>query len=423
MKRIQSANRQRVGLSSRTVPVIAHGALAPIGSAIRSGATLSEALVALLVMSIGVVSLASLFPIAVLKTARANQLTVATNVRYNAEAMMNVYPWIYSDPNPVDRNQNSNPFDDYDFSNSGPYLFDPLATIPGRPVPMPTVVGLLPRFGGGFDASAQLADSICSGSDTWTLLHDGTVVNMNTARTQIELGDLSNVAIQWPGANQMRAQVFFNGGKSSVSRMVTAIGANNALLFTEDINGNNMLDNGEDQNGNFALDAHALPAGTTFESARLESRERRYTWLLTVRPQDTGGSFIGGISAKPTFNVSVVVYFGRGFSPQEEQVYGTVPSGVPAVQNLLTGSTAVLIEGRKVFNVSWPAGSTPSLKRGGYVLDAQNGRWYQIENYTDTTGATSSTVTLASNILEPSTLVVFPRGVVDVFPIAPQTPE
>src|SRR5438128_7036080 len=86
----------------------------------RTGATLSEALVALLIMAIGVISLASLFPIAVLKTARANQLTTATDIRYNAEAMMKVYPWIFSDPNPADTGgplgfADGIPFNDYDF--------------------------------------------------------------------------------------------------------------------------------------------------------------------------------------------------------------------------------------------------------------------------------------------------------------------
>ena len=443
MKRTQLNLSQRSRLElqpfqdvTRSDPVCAHddergsclSALRKSGWRSRSGATLSEALVALLVMSIGVVSLASLFPVAVLKTARANQLTIATNLRYNAEALMKVYPWIYADPNPVDTAiqgviPDGNPFNDYDFSASRPYLFDPLATIPGRPVPMPTALGILPRYSGGFDVSAATADAICSGPDTWSLIHEASVTSMNAGFTQMELNDLNAVGIQWPGPNQMRVQIFFNGGKSSMTRMVTGIGTNNVLLWTEDINGNSTLDANEDQNGNFVLDAHALPGVITYESARLESRERRFTWLLTVRPQDTGASFTGSLGAKPSFDVSVVVYFGRGFSPQEEQVYGTVPVGVPAVLNLVGSSTVTLQEGSRLFTVTWPSGSTPAIKRGGYVLDAQHGYWYQVENYTDTTGSTSSVVTLTSNILERSTLVAFPRGVVDVFPISSQTPE
>lgn len=420
MKRLSLTPRS----SRRSWPQALHAA--------RAGATLSEALVALLVMAIGVISLASLFPIAVLKTAKANQLTNATDIRYNAESMMKIYPWIFSDPNPIDTSGPAGipdglPFNDYDFSAGRAFLFDPLATIPGRPVPMPVAMGLLPRYGGGFDTSAagtaEAADAICSGPDTWSLLHDNTITTMNAARTQMNVNSANTVTLQWPGPNQMRVQIFYNGGKSSLTRMITSLGAGNALIWTEDINGNTTLDAGEDQNRNGVLDTHALPAGITYETARLESRERRYTWMLTVRPQDASYSFSGGVGAKPNFDVTVVVFFGRGFSLQDERVYGTVPAGVPAVPNLAAGSTVTNFnEGQTDFVMTWPAGETPTLKRGGWLLDAIHGYWYQIDNYTDTTGATTSTIRLTSTILDSSTLIVVPRGVVDVFPIRPQTP-
>lgn len=420
--------------------------------ATRAGATLSEALVALLIMAIGVISLASLFPIAVLKTAKANQLTTATDIRYNAEAMMKVYPWIFSDPNPADTGgptgiPDTLPFNDYDFSAGRPFLFDPQGCVgtPWRPAPLPgapgyvgvvppgTGLGLLPRYGGGFSASLREADKICSGRDTWSLLHDNTISNFNAALTQ---GDLSNLnlaglppvepappALPVAGGAQMRLQLFYNGGKSSLTRMVTGFSGAGTVLWTEDINGNSMLDSGEDQNGNLALDLHPLPTGISFETARLESRERRYSWMLTVRPQDASSSFTGGLGANPNFDVTVVVFFGRGFSLQDERVYGTLPAGSPAVPNLAAGSTVVNFnEGQPDFVMTWPAGETPNLKRGGWILDAMNGYWYQVDNYTDTTGATTSTVRLTSTILEPSTLLVVPRGVVDVFPIRPQSP-
>ena len=52
----------------------------------RTGTTLSEVLVSMLIMSIGVVSLAALFPISVLRTAQATQLTHSVFLRNNAEA-------------------------------------------------------------------------------------------------------------------------------------------------------------------------------------------------------------------------------------------------------------------------------------------------------------------------------------------------
>jgi hypothetical protein len=392
----------------------------------RRGATLSEVLVSLLIMAIGVVSLASLFPISVLKTARASQLTVATNVRNNAESMMKLYPHIYQDPTQP-------PYNNVGFSVGQPFLFDPQATLvtrmepmPGSAaytaVPRPCGVGLLSRWGGGFDVNADAADAICAGPDSWTLRHEGTI--SNPSATQMNVSELSSLdfsslpaagGIRNPGKNQMRVQIFFNSGKSSVSRMITGIGAGNSLIWTEDVNGNSMLDPGEDQNGNFSLDMHSLPglpAGMSYETARLESRERRYTWMLTVRPN---------------VDVKVVVYYGRGFSNDEEQIYGTAPPmSTVTIPNLVAGSSVTMPPPNtqsNVFTVTWPAGQQPFLKRGGFVFDAQYGNWYQIENYSDPGFGNSSTVTLTSNLFtppaaaNPCSLLMFPRGVVDVFPI------
>lgn len=405
----------------------------------RAGATLTEALVALMIMAIGVISLASLFPIAVLKTARANQLTAATDVRYNAESMMKLYPWIFSDPNPADTGPNGIPdglpFNDYDFASGNAFLFDPqgLVVDTSRPTSGIPAIGLLPKFGGGFDGSMAAADAVTASPDTWKVQHEGQVLAMNAAQTQLDLSDLNPlkvpaIQVAYPamplpspiqGFATQRVQVYYNGGKSSLARNVTQI-TGTTIIWSEDINNNSMLDAGEDQNQNGVLDLHPLPAGITYETAKLESRERRYTWLLTVRPQDVGASFTGGLGAKPSFDVTVVVFFGRGFSLESEQVYGTLPAGLPAVPNGI-GGTALMPEGSQFFTVSWPANFDPQLKRGGYVLDAQNGYWYQIENYTDPTVG-SSTIKLTTNILETSTLVAFPKAVVDVFPIAPQTP-
>jgi hypothetical protein len=408
----------------------------------RQGATLSEVLVSLLIMAIGVVSLASLFPISVLKTARASQLTVATNIRYNAESMMHLYPFIFTDPDPRDANGDFRLFNDYNFAQGQPFLFDPLAAVAGRvdpmpgasdytAVPFPCGVGLLNRFGGGFNSSNEAAEAICGGPDSWTLRHEGSITVMDPTRTQMNLSDLNlNFSslpngpggVKLPGANQMRAQIFFNGGKSSVTRMITGIGPGNTLMWTEDLNGNNTLDiaQGEDQNNNYGLDLHTLPGGITYESARLESHERRYTWLLTVRPQDVGSSFSSSL-VQTNFDVDVVVYYGRGLTNDEELIFGTQPqNSTVQIPNLVGGSALLLSDGNNSFTVSWPNGQQPYLKRGGYILDAQNGLWYQIENYSDPGIGNVSVVTLTSVILKSSTLVMFPRGVVDVFPIGAQ---
>src|SRR5262245_38569273 len=61
----------------------------------RPGTTLSEVLISLLVMSVGVVSLATLFPISVLRSLQATHLTNAANLRYNVESFLSIRPQLF----------------------------------------------------------------------------------------------------------------------------------------------------------------------------------------------------------------------------------------------------------------------------------------------------------------------------------------
>ncbi len=54
----------------------------------RSGSTLTEVLISVMVIGIGAVSVATLFPLSVMRAVRANQLTQGTILRYNAEEQM-----------------------------------------------------------------------------------------------------------------------------------------------------------------------------------------------------------------------------------------------------------------------------------------------------------------------------------------------
>ena len=349
---------------------------------LRGGATLSEALVALLIMSIGVISLASLFPIAVLKTARANQLTVATDIYKNAKQLTDLHPEILSP------------------GVSPPFIFDPLATAPGRKVALPNRLGLIPRISGVYANTMVAAETMCAGNDTWTVNHDDAITSIDANRTGIQLNGLTSTnSLTFPGANQMRVQIFYNGGKSSFTRMITGITAGPTLTWSEALAGG-------DQNGNGVIDVRALPAGITYESAKVETRVRRYTWTMTVSPR---ASFAD-------ITVKYAIFYGREFSLDDEQVYGVVPQGSNIVlQNAVPGSAVRLSTNNLYVTVSWPAGQQPNIKRGGWLFDAQNGFWHQIENYTDYSLTNSTTITLTAKPDFSSQLLVFPRGVVDVF--------
>ena len=61
---------------------------------LRAGVTLTEVLVSVVIMSIGVVLLSTLLPISILRTAQATQLTHAVFMRNNAEAAIESDPRI-----------------------------------------------------------------------------------------------------------------------------------------------------------------------------------------------------------------------------------------------------------------------------------------------------------------------------------------
>ena len=58
----------------------------------RGGATLMEVLMSVMIMGLGVIPLATLFPISVQRSAQATKLTNATILRYNAEALVDAFP-------------------------------------------------------------------------------------------------------------------------------------------------------------------------------------------------------------------------------------------------------------------------------------------------------------------------------------------
>lgn len=64
----------------------------------RAGATLTEVLMALLVMSVGVVAVITLFPLSLVSSIRASQLTTAKIFKDNIEEMVHIVPEMLSPP-------------------------------------------------------------------------------------------------------------------------------------------------------------------------------------------------------------------------------------------------------------------------------------------------------------------------------------
>ena len=91
----------------------------------RSGATLTEVLMAIFVMSIGVVSVVTLFPLAILRAVHATQLTNSKVLEENIEEFIGTNRWMLRG-SPVDRQLDPTNASDRNTYINSPCVIDPL---------------------------------------------------------------------------------------------------------------------------------------------------------------------------------------------------------------------------------------------------------------------------------------------------------
>lgn len=122
----------------------------------RSGSTMMEVMVALALTLIGVVSVLSIFPISVARSINAHNLTQATDLRYTAEAMIDLYPYLVYNPS----------YKDAAYHVGENYIVDPLGWIQasGDAVHQP-LYGTANRYNGGL-TTLTAADKIFTSPDT-----------------------------------------------------------------------------------------------------------------------------------------------------------------------------------------------------------------------------------------------------------------
>ena len=412
----------------------------------RAGVTLSEVLMSLLIMGIGVVSLATLFPISTLRTLEATNLTRATVLRYNAEGIIRSFPQMVHNP---DGNPNTN-------EGGRSYIVDPLGWFvqhdtQGQPAPgvvqavrdrfthnRPTSVTLplavdannnllADRFLGDFAnqpllfRNADTARSICSLPDTFTRQAEGFAVPGSATPTSVTFPsevDLTTVhdmvqaaitggAVATDPVPGLRITVSDFTGHFSDVRTIVADPTNTSgstIVFIP------------------ALSNRVLNPDVGF--LRIESEAAGYTWMLTVRKRFDG-----------TANVDIVTFYKRDFSKVAEQVYvggfrmfTLGADGAPGVQGVdddgINGTddpgeigylTSDDLPNNRVI-VDWTPSlyatkpERPPIKRGGYLLDKHNMLWYRIrgvEPFIDpATGnvvKTAAVVVLEDNIRRNST--------------------
>lgn len=412
----QEAVRQEAARENR---FLTGAALRTNGRPTRAGSTLTEVLVALMIMSIGLVSVAVMFPLSVLRSIKATQFTNATLARYNAEAMIDLYPYIIRNPDLTRFPAGTGPLYPNAWYSSS-FIVDPLgyaiiyqtdaagtyypyfgndSSLAAGAWQLKRFTVTPPSLNATVTPSAQAADSIVTLPDQWILQYEKTGSNLQpstAAATSVDVAGLGATGFVLPtlpaaapaGTTPpfVRAVIFSGDGVTCQTRTITNV-VGNTISWTD-----------------------ALPASFTGNASgigkvRIEQQDRRYTWLLTVRVDGAGSP-----------SVDVVVFFNRPFDSVtiDETLF-------PAT--FISGSYQVVVTYTAGTNPATKLPYKPFMKKGNYIFDANNCYWYRISNVTDNS-TTQSTVTLdvPANASNSATLfanprAMFPRNIVDVYPI------
>lgn len=363
-------------------------------SSVRRGVTLTEVLISMMIMAVGVLMVMSLFPIAALRTLQATQLTNAAILRYNVEPVIAQDPDLIFDP---DRDGN---FDEH-FRVNGRrnYIIDPLGFhtfiadgLPGIANTFGNDGGLtpasvpgfsIPRFGGGLDvlsgstdinALRLLATSFSSHPDGWSTDIDTFATGVETDGTGmiigVQLGNLSaselanigtsetlNTNIPFvgevPDPEQYRIIVFDEDERISQAFALTylTLGSVPQAFWSEDSGAGSV-----DFNGNGRSDTRYLPVqfnGTVGRVLLQSRRTSEFTWMLSVRRRAD--------LTRDALSVDVVVRFKNGVDAKDEELF---PANCLGRTNII----GVINNGA----------NEPRLKKGGFAFDVVNAVWYRI---------------------------------------------
>ena len=388
----------------------------------RTGTTLSEVLVSMLIMSIGGVSLAALFPISVLRTAQATQLTHSVFLRNNAEAAVESNMGLLSNaqlaaPTTMDV---GNP----NWITYG--VIDPLGGFLVTPA-QPNFGGIAsrPRISGGVTTLGQ-AEQLAALPDSWSLVFEDSV-SLPTS-TQITINSTP------AGLNPRNGQSLPNANH----RMILYDGTGKLAVLKNlyQVSGSNLIWQDIDSVGN-PVPTSSLPLGFTPTRVRVEVQDRRYTWLMTARKKR--------VSSSPTDSswaaeLDVAVFYNRSFKVADESPHsltftlnGTGFDGKNGVSGVSDDGDVPIDEADEAGfpgsddnrTVTVSLASQPYLKKGGYMLEPSQLKWYRILDIDLTSVAGNAILLLDQNVRNPVggtiTQGIFMRGIVEVFSLGSRT--
>ena len=406
----------------------------------RSGVTLTEVLMSMLIMSLGIIFVATLFPASVIRSIQASHMTSATIARYNAEALIDTSPELIHDPDgdgdfaehyqvnavgdfarALTRNYIVDPYGFYTHQQDGSNTPESIHRWFGVKVADGEVqedLHLLRRFDSGIVGDAEAAASLTFANDRWDRIVDVQQPNfelipdaVNPIGVRVTDKSLSAVV---PGIS--RIQIFDEYGRRSQTYPIVSVDLNDGDVFW-DASGATPPTVG--------LPASFLPGPSSIGPSRIviENDQRLFNWLLTVRKNSDGRA-----------NVDVVVTANRRIAPDNEHAYSALFN---------PGSAEVWVNSGALDTPS-PA-PEPFLKKGGYVFDVVNARWYRIQAFEFVSGPPAGFVGFPTDTFDirleiegevraPGTnanldgdsggtfdgFAVLMPGIIDVFPLAPR---
>jgi len=379
----------------------------------QTGVTLSEVLISMLIMSIGVVSLATLFPISVLRSIQASQLTNATLLSKNAGARLTFDSSLLNNTNiPL-----TSP---YDPSNVERRLIDPFGaqTTYGLPNTVPTATPNVTRINGGV-TSVLGAETLAMLPDSWTFVRQDNVTGgyiagshkLTAATAATNFSDITPRTLTGAGTTNplYRLTILDDTGKLGLRRTLRQV-LGNQLSW-------------EDTSGPFEAD---LPTSFVPAKCRVEFRDNRYTWMMTVRKQATGADLINWIA-----DVDLVVFFNRSFRVSDENSISVTPmtlasggfdseAGVAGIDDDGDGNSSASAASDR----GWPGSDdrrsliftvdpAVTLKKGGFLFEPSAARWYRIQDVDTTNGR----ILVDRDLANPNdiTSAVLMKGIVRVY--------
>lgn len=394
----------------------------------RRGVSLIEVIVSMFILSLGVMLVATLLPISILRTAQASQLTNAVFLKNNAEAVL--------DFNPAILGNTSIPFPLG--SPAGTVVtavVDPLGMqlgLPGNPGHFGPPALSVSRFSGGL-TTLPAAELLSQLPDSWTTQYEGPVAAISgtpPCLTWSGTGSSASISGITPRSPLYPSNVPY---RMIISNTLTGQSAAVPLTLADSSSTPTKLYWWTPTGAGTFASAGFVPAFTP-NHVRIDSMQRRFTCMLTVRkeyaPQGVGDT---GWSA----DVECAVFFNRSFSQLDEQTVGVTSltngfdgkpgtAGVDDDNNGTPDDNSEIgwpgTDDNRTVIVNWvTAGAAPYLKKGGFMLEPTQLKWYRIINIAPFSQTSTQTSILLDQDLRAPAVVssgIFMKGVVDVYPLS-----